>query len=37
MHSTEEWKGQRTESVNLKTEKQRLPKLNNREKIDFNK
>lgn len=34
--STPEWKEQRKESVNWKTEQQTLPNLNNREKIGKN-
>lgn len=35
MGSTVEWRGQRKESENLKIEQQKLPSLNNGEKIDW--
>lgn len=34
MGSTEEWEGQRKESMNLRTEQYKLSNLSNREKID---
>ena len=37
MGSTAEWRGQRKESVNLKTEQEKLLNLNNREKLDWRK
>lgn len=37
MDSTTEWRGKRKESMNLKTEQQKVPNLSNGEKIDYKK